>query len=366
MYEHTSLSHASSATVEKISIDLAHVVYNHASQPVLEKLLPHLRGQKLSFCEACALNLKNKPYSKSEDTKYKKDNIQTYVPHRYISQSQDLQLAELNLAVNTEPRRKPPHKVSDKNLPLSDIAVDGFTSPTTSVRNMKYAYVLVDTVTKMCYTFLVQTKDEFKTEYIRWAKHIYNKTGRFPAYVRVDQAGELTSGDVMEFFGDCGTVPTSSTTKQSNQNAFAERLIGILWNKTKTVLTQCGLPMTYWCYAFAYVSIVYNHLPHRALNSKRPVDVAGVLPVDSFLHPLGCEGFYYKPVGNKSELTGHRCVSLGFDNFKKGYAVLDLETKQAVSSRTVMFRWNSFPFLYANKGIPLPLDIVTWPKLGQL
>jgi hypothetical protein len=61
-------------------------------------------------------------------------------------------------------------------------------------------------------------------------------------------------------------------------------------------------------------------------------------------------------------LTGHRAVFLGFDNVKKGYNFLDLSTKKVVSSRTAIFRWTEFPFLIANKGIPLPHDFLAWPK----
>ena len=346
---------AGSASVEKITMDLAHLIYNHAQPLVLTKLFPHLEGQELSFCEACALAaLKNKPYSTKPSTKYNKENLRTYIPKKELAQE-----LEANLGVNTDLRR---NRKQDTNKPFTDIAADGFTSPAKSVRDMKYVYVLVDTVTKMCYSFLTENKSDFKKEYIEWAKHIYNKTGKFPAYIRVDKGGELTSGDMMEFFSECGTKPSVTNTKQSNQNAFAERLIGVLWSKTKVLLTQCGLPLTYWCYAFAHVSVVYNHTPHRALNFKRPIDVAGVIPVDSLLRPFGCESYYYKPIGNKGELTGHRAIFLGFDNVKKGYNFLDLSTKKVVSSRTAIFRWKNFPFLIANKGVPLPHDFLAWPK----
>ena len=84
-----------------------------------------------------------------------------------------------------------------------------------------YSYSL--TRLRKCATrsWLDRTKDEFKNEYVTWSKHIYNKTGRFPAYIRVDQGGELTSHDMEEYFNMCVTKLSSSTTKQSNQNAFA-------------------------------------------------------------------------------------------------------------------------------------------------
>ena len=108
-------------------------------------------------------------------------------------------------------------------------------------------------------------------------------------------------------------------------------------------------------------TIVYNHTPHRSLNNRRPVDVAGITPVDDLLRPLGCESYYYQPIVSKGDLTGHRSLFLGFDNVKRGYFFLDLTTKKVVSSRTAISRYKSFPMLQANNGIPLPHDIIGWP-----
>ena len=342
--EHNEQINANNASVEPITMDLAHQIMNHAHVDVCVKIWPHLKGQKQSFCEACALaGLKNKPFSKSDKTKSLKEKTKSYLPAKETAPNAIFS----NLTVNVEPRS---HK-KEGALPLSDFAADGFTSPVVSVRNIKYVFVMVDTITRMCYPFLTSTKDEFKPEYMKWAKNIYNRTGRFPAYIRVDGAGELTSGDMKKFFGDCGTIPTSSTTKQSNQNAYAERLIGVLWRKTKIILTHCGLPMSHWCYAFAYVAIVYNHTPHRGVNFQRPIDLAGITPVDWLLKPFGCECYYYLPAADKSLLTGHRGVFLGFDNFKRGHLFLNLTTRKIESSRTAIFRVKSFPFVIANKGI---------------
>lgn len=364
-------AHAASVSgrESKLTIDLAHIIYNHAHEKVLTKLFPHLQGQKLAFCEACALGgLQNKAYSKK--TNY--DNLTNAKDVKIYTPIHDLEMGVLDanpdlaasIAVEVEPLSG--RKTKENQLPLSDMAVDGFTSPHRSVRNIKYVYVLVDTVTKVCYPFLVENKSDFKSEYTKWAKHIFNKTGRFPAYLRVDQGGEITSGDMKKFFGECGTKATASTTGQSNQNAFAERLIGILWRKTKILLVQCGLPFSYWCYAFAHVAIVYNHTPNRAIGFKRPVDVAGMMPVSSLIYPFGCEVFYFLNINDKSQVTGHRGIYLGFDDFKRGYCFLDLTTRKVVSSRTAKFKPLSFPFLFANKGIPLPLDVISWPQPSQL
>ena len=354
------------ATVDQMDIDTAHIIWNHASDEVLYTLYPHLKGKRHSFCHACALaGLKNKPYTKKANTLSELKDIKIYVPRTARAPDGDIEHTELHddtresaaIAVDTEVRMN--RKAITQ--PFTEMSADAFTSPKTSVRGIKYVFVLVDTVTKVCYPFLTRTKDEFKNEYVTWSKHIYNKTGRFPAYIRVDQGGELTSHDMEEYFNMCGTKLSSSTTKQSNQNAFAERLIGVLWRKTKIALTQCGLPLTYWCYAFAYVAIVYNHMPHRSLNNRRPVDVAGLTPVDNLLRPLGSESYYYKPIESKGDLTGHRSLFLGFDNVKRGYFFLDLTTKKVVSSRTAISRYRSFPMLQANNGIPLPHDIIGWP-----
>lgn len=381
-------SSANIAKVDHMDVDLAHLIYNHAPTPVLVRLFPHLKGKQLSFCDSCALNLKNKGYSKRTSAPTVVGKINSYLPKFSAAADRPLDTCTVDVdgvadvgvtlldgkddglftstrsystvKVDVEPRSD--RTINADKPPFSDIAMDAFTSPTISVRNLKYAFVVVDTVSRIVYPFLTSTREEVKGEYIFWAKHIYNKTGRYPAYVRVDQAGEFLSGDMRDFFTACGSKVSSSTTKQSNQNSFAERVIGVLWHKTKVVLTQSGLPLTYWCYAFAYVAVVYNHLPHRSLDFQRPVDVAGFRPVDGLLRPFGCESYHLLPTKTKSDLAGHRSLFLGFDDVRRGYFFLDLTTKKVVSSRTAIFRYRSFPMLHANRGVPLPIDIITWPS----
>ena len=366
LHEHHESNNASINS--KISIQEAHLIYNHAHDKALWELFPHLKGQRSGFCEACALNQQQKPYSKKDKTYGKELNLPEMSIPITVSSPEPTQShpqpnidhhASVGISADMEPRlnRK------KCTVPFSSIAIDTFTSPITSVRNIKYVHVLVDTVSRVCYPFLTssRTSKEFEIEYKKWARHIYNMTGKFPAYLRIDQAGELSSDDMMNFYSECGTTATAASTKQSNQNSYAERLIGVLWRKMKIVLTQCGLPFTYWCYAFSYVALVHNHTPHRGLNFKRPVDVAGIKPVDSLLKVFGAESFYYLIPLNKSILTGHRGIFLGFDNFTRGYFFLDLTTRQVKSSRSAIVRNFSFPFLIANKGVPLPLDTLSWP-----
>jgi hypothetical protein len=112
------------------------------------------------------------------------------------------------------------------------------------------------------------------------------------------------------------------------------------------------------------VVFVSNHLPHRGLKFRRPVDVAKMIAADIFIWVFGCYSVYFL-AGEKDidcDLVGHPAIFLGISDFSKGYYFLDLETHKVVTSRTGLFWETKRPFLIANKGVLLPLKVIDYPK----
>ena len=88
-------------------------------------------------------------------------DIKIYVPRTARALDGDIEHTELHddnkesaaIAVDTEV------KMNRKAItqPFTEMSADAFTSPKTSVRGIKYVFVLVDTVTKVCYPFLTRS-----------------------------------------------------------------------------------------------------------------------------------------------------------------------------------------------------------------
>ena len=372
---HSSMS-ARTTTVTK---QIMHERYNHCNEKYIDIIDPRFIKEKLPFCNACALNLKSAPYKKK--TYYPKiNNLKTTTQTKVTDPSEMMEKA-LETAINysssiakgevieelayLRSEVQPRMKLTPNDKPFTAVALDAKTSPITSIRGFKYAFVLVCLITRFTYSFLVSNKDMITEEYVSWAKEMYNRTGRFPAIIRLDLAGEHTSVVLITFFKNCGTKVTYSDTGASNENSYVERKIGVLWIQTKILLTNSGVPFIYWCYAFSYATCIGNHIPHRGLGNKKPVDVAEMISIDAMIRIFGSAGWFYKKTKTKNELTGVPGIHLGFAEKIRGYWFLNLETKKVDHARTCVTNEEVKPLLLAATSMGLPIHIVKWPERSK-
>jgi hypothetical protein len=365
---------AAMAGIAQVDKNILHARYNHCHEHYIDILNPKVAKQELSFCYACALaGLKSKPYK--QKTTYPKIEPSKPPPPPPPPKSEmalttsDKITSAISIPTlgSIQAEVQPRMKVLASDKPFSKIAMDAKTSPIVSVRGFKYAFVIICMKTRFTYAILTKTKDLIAQEYTTWSKELFNRTGVYPAMIRLDLAGEHRSTVLMTLFKECGTKVTFSATDEHNENSFVERKIGVLWLQTKIVSTHAYLPFVFWCFAFAYVTCVSNHVPHRGLGGKRPVEVAGMTAVDNLLRILGCESVFYKPTGFDNELTGHLGIFLGFAEHIRGYWFLDLDTRKVEASRTAIFRENSLPFVKAatSMGLPVYLKNVKWPEKSK-
>jgi hypothetical protein len=89
-----------------------------------------------------------------------------------------------------------------------------------------------------------------------------------------------------------------------------------------------------------------NRTPSSVLNGKTPYDlVHGFPPNLEHLRNFGCLCFAVIPnMSDKFASRAQKCVFLGYSNSKKGYRLLNLDTKQCFVSRDVKFYENIFPY----------------------
>lgn len=344
-------SAALSASAAPVTKELIHNRYLHCHNKHCDVLSPKTRKQVLDFCPACAIaGLKNAPYKKS-----------TVYPENVKPDSEKKGVVENESAfviTETEPKMS----INDTDRYASKIAMDAKTSPVVSVRGYKYAFILICLKTRVTHCILTKLRAEITTEYKQWARNLFNRYGYFPAILSLDKAGEHKATELVDFAKECGTKLWYSETDQSNENSYAERKIGILWTQMLILLVHSGVPFVFWCYAFAWVVFVSNHLPHRGLRFRRPIDVAGLLAGDAFIRVFGCYSVYFLPIGKDCELVGHPAIFLGLSDISKGYFFLDLQTHKVVTSRTGIFWESQRPFLIANRGVLLPLKVITYPR----
>jgi len=114
----------------------------------------------------------------------------------------------------------------------------------------------------------------------------------------------------------------------SQSNSLAERLNLIIMDKVRCILIDANLTPKLWPYAAYYAVLIYNNLPHSALdNQKSPNDAFGNSSNFSKLYVFGsiCYALQSSKLLHKLEERSAKGLFLGID--PAGYKVLDLQGK---------------------------------------
>ena len=233
-----------------------------------------------------------------------------------------------------------------------------------SIRGYRYFHVVIDRDTKVCETYLSETKDELERHLKEFMRKFYNQHRRFPPFWKFDQGGENYSHSMVNFMNSCGTQVLYTGTQDHNSNAQTERKICVLWDAVMKTLAHSNVPFPYWCYCVEYITIIQNHLPTRALIGKIPQQVAKKVSLMNFFLEWG-SGVWFSRPSNKDTET-RRCfgVMMGFSKLKMTYCVLDLETRDIIDTRNVVGIPNNYPFrdAYNVPASVIRYDYENWPS----
>jgi hypothetical protein len=372
--------------LSKLSVDtdpdVLHRRYGHISMVYLKKMFPFLKNhQSTKLCDACCAHAPRNAYRKS----YKKDadgNIVNLVkdstlvrlfrePETVSHVKQVKFTMETTACENIVSGEENKHEINNVN---DEIGTKGFgryfASDTKhcsveSIRGYKYLFIVVDIDTRVCMGFLGAHVDDFYPAIKTWLLNFYNKYQRLPSLWKFDQGGEFLNHEILKLFKKLGIIPKYSTTKQSNQNAHSESKFRVIWSTMLKMLAASGVPMPFWCYAVMYAIFILNHVPHRALNFKSPLDVAKFKRHDCLLHALGSAVWYTDITGDpkSTKLFRRRGILLGLSDLFMGYDILDIETGKVVQSRNIISDETCFPFLNALQPCKIQLEFGTWPSL---
>ena len=380
---------------DNASATLLHTRFGHSHLASLRKLFPHLINvEKLPPCDGCFAEMPNKRYVKDYVSK---DTVRIS-PFASTTEGGDTQQKDTVFAVtdsrqfNSKEEQISDYWDDDVNVKLlieelsnsiaapvtietcymSSVAKedqffgrhlhsDTKSCSTQSCRGYNYLFIVVDQDTRVTYGFLGASKSDFTPLMKRWLRKFNNKYKRFPTIWRFDSGGEFLNHELLNFLWKGGVEVEYSTTKQSNQNSFAERKIGVIWRIVRILLSFSGLPMQFWCYCAMYVIFIQNHLPHRGLNFDIPFNVAKLPLKFKYIWTWGCEVWFSDTNATNHHSHNLRGVFLGVSDLKMGYDILNIATGKVIQSRNVTFFEKRMPFRDSMQPCKINLDFGTWP-----
>jgi hypothetical protein len=143
----------------------------------------------------------------------------------------------------------------------------------------------------------MKTRDEALQHFIEFRTHTQNFTGQRLVTLRVDNAPELTRGQ-MEIYCRTEGISFEKTVPHSPpQNGVAERTNLTLASMARAMLIDADLGSYFWPFATQAAVHIKNRVPHAAL----PSDLTPLSPFECWHH--------YKPNLSHLRLFGSPCTS---------------------------------------------------------
>ena len=130
-----------------------------------------------------------------------------------------------------------------------------------------------------------------------------NQTGKKIKVLRIDNGGEYTSKEFMDFCAGEGIRRELTVPDNPQQNGVAERKNMTIVGAARAMLHDQGLPLFLWaeaCYTAVYLQ---NRSPHRAVGSMTLEEAfSGKKPKVGHFRIFGCITYSYVPSEKREKM----------------------------------------------------------------
>lgn len=203
-----------------------------------------------------------------------------------------------------------------------------------------YYIIFQDDCTRYRFVFCIVEKSEALTCFQRVCKAIYRDTGYRVRGLRTDNGGEYIGKNFQKFMDDEGIKHDLTCSYTPEQNSVAERDNRTIMEAVKSCIHFAQVEDAFWAEAVDTIVYTLNRTCSRLLIHTTPFEAyTGLKPSVAHMRPFGCHVFIHIPkkIRKKLDPTSRAGFFLGYSDATKGYRVWDLEKKQVVISRDLLF-----------------------------
>jgi hypothetical protein len=205
----------------------------------------------------------------------------------------------------------------------------------------KYFVLFIDQYSRFTFCFLLKTKDEVHDKFKIVMNHLQNLHGKYPDVIHHDGGGEYINKPMEDWCSENGVRRSSTAPHSSGQNGIAERKNRTIQEAARAMLTQAGLPLTYWGKAVLYANYIQNRIPTTTLDNHSPLQLWATTDTDvskslSHIRTFGCLAYAHVYSKRKGNNKARQCLFLGMDPVKQGYLLM-LPNRQLITCRDVTF-----------------------------
>lgn len=207
-----------------------------------------------------------------------------------------------------------------------------------SLGKCQYFISFIDDYSRKTWIYFLRKKDEAFASFLEWKKMAENQSGRKIKTLRTDNGLEFCN---MEFNNLCkeeGIVRHKTCAYTPQQNGVAERMNRTILDKVRSVLSESGLPKSFWAEAAAIAVHQINISPSSAVDFEIPEEIwTGSRPKYEELRVFGSVAYIHSDQG-KLNPRAKKAVFIGYPSGVKGYKFWLVEEKKCVVTRDVTFQ----------------------------
>ena len=218
-------------------------------------------------------------------------------------------------------------------------------SPLTDLLGHQYFLICTDDHSRFTWLFLLKNKSEVATSIKDLCQLIKRQFGDTVKSLRTDNAKDFLNISLSTFLTSEGMKHETSCPYTPQQNGLAERKIGDIVDKARTLLIHAHAPLNSWGFSVMTAVHLINRLPSITLKLQSPINILeGLYPTvrlktDLPIRIFGCVVYVHNPTYKKNKWSQKalKCVFLGYSTTQKGYKAYHPITRKYLVSKDVCF-----------------------------
>jgi transposase InsO family protein len=196
--------------------------------------------------------------------------------------------------------------------------------PSSSINGYVYYVPFIDDYSRRTWVYFLKSKDEVFSKFKEFKSLIENLSERKIKMLRLDNGGEYTSKEFVNFFKYVRIKRELTTPYNSQQNGVAKRKNKTIMEAVKTMIHDQDLPMFLWEEPTKKIVYVQNRLSHSALGFKTLEQIFSRKNLEvSHLKIFGCLVFVHIPKEKRTKLdpSVKKRIFVGYCEVSKAFRV---------------------------------------------
>jgi hypothetical protein len=250
----------------------------------------------------------------------------------------------------TKSKHRPVKQVTDRDIATTRLGLvhgDVVSFESKAFGDYRYALVLVDDLTRMCFVYLLKRKSDVAARLVEFKLHVADKHDLTIDSFRFDNGGEFRNGRVSEWASSNAIKIQFTAPFTPAFNGVAERFIGTLVATVRASLRYGGRSLRYWGFAILAACYLKNLSGTNTRDATPFFLFTGAVPCADRLRALFCPAdVHIDPPASKLANKARRCIFVGYDESSPAWLFWDPVARKLRRSYHALF-------YEATRGVPL-------------